>query len=45
VFVAARSTLARIVGQVEQRALAQESAAEQLRALTISLARDGISSR
>ncbi len=36
---AARSTLARIVAQVEQRILAQEAAAEQLRELTISLAR------
>ena len=34
---AARSTLARIVAQVEQRILAQEVAAEQLRELTIRL--------
>lgn len=37
-FAAARSTLARIVAQVDQRILAQEVAAEQLRELTIRLA-------
>jgi hypothetical protein len=37
IFTAARLTLARIVAQVEQRVLAQEVAAEQLRELTIRL--------